>query len=149
MYVYYLHYYFYLIPSLSQGITGLQNSYPLSLHPVYLLYIHHAQTSLLDDCAEAHKEYNSLMDKIRTKYKQLDSGEFGSPGIPAFDAEACELAHLLACVSKLCIKLNLSTPKELYRSTVFKHWRHFLDQNSVKAGSLLGCGGCSFVPIDI
>ena len=34
MYVYYLHFYFYLIPSLSQGITGLQNSYPLSLHPV-------------------------------------------------------------------------------------------------------------------
>ena len=37
MYVYYLHFYFYLIPSLSQGITGLQNSYPLSLHPVYIL----------------------------------------------------------------------------------------------------------------
>ena len=35
MYVYYLHFNFYLIPSLSQGITGLQNSYPLSLHPVY------------------------------------------------------------------------------------------------------------------
>ena len=45
---------------------------------------------------EAHKEYNSLMDKIRAKYEQLDSGEFGSPGTPAFDAEACELAHLLA-----------------------------------------------------
>ena len=38
---------------------------------------------------EAHKEYNSLMDKIRAKYEQLDSGEFGSPGTPAFDAEAC------------------------------------------------------------
>ena len=36
MYVYYLHFYFYLIPSLSQGITGLQNSYLLSLNPVYL-----------------------------------------------------------------------------------------------------------------
>ena len=36
----------------------------------YLLYI----------CQEAHKEYNSLMDKIRAKYEQLDSGEFGSPG---------------------------------------------------------------------
>ena len=33
---------------------------------------------------EAHKEYSSLMDKIRAKYKQLDSGEFGSPGTPAF-----------------------------------------------------------------
>ena len=79
---------------------------------------------------EAHKEYNSLMDKIRAKYEQLDLGKFGSPGTPAFDAEACELAHLLARVSELCIKLNLPTPKELYRLTVFKHWRHFSDQNS-------------------
>ena len=74
---------------------------------------------------EAHKEYNSLTDKIRAKYKLLDSGEFGSPGTPAFDAEACELANLLACVSELCIKLNLSTPKELYRPTFFKHWNCF------------------------
>ena len=45
---------------------------------------------------EAHKEYSSLTDQIRAKYEQLDSGEFGSPGTPAFDAEACELANLLA-----------------------------------------------------
>ena len=70
---------------------------------------------------EAHKEYSSLMDQIWTKYEQLDSGEFGSPGTPAFDAEACELANLLACVSQLCQKLNLPTPKELYRPTFFKH----------------------------
>ena len=73
--------------------------------PVYLMTVQ-----------EAHK-YNSLTDKIRAKYKQLDSGEFGSPGTPAFDAEACELAHLLACVSELCTKLNLPPPKELYRVT--------------------------------
>ena len=48
---------------------------------------------------EAHKEYNSLMDKIRAKYEQIDSGEFGSPGTPAFDAEACELVNLLATCS--------------------------------------------------
>ena len=42
---------------------------------------------------EMHKEYNSLTDKIRAKYEQLDSGEFGSPGTPAFDAEACEFAQ--------------------------------------------------------
>ena len=66
-------------------------------------------------------EYNSLMDKIRAKYEQLDSSEFGSPGTPAFDAEACELAHLLAHVSELCQKLNLPPPKELYRPMVFKH----------------------------
>ena len=51
---------------------------------------------------EAHNEYSSLMDKTRAKYEQLDSGKFGSPGTPAFDAEACELAKLLARVSKLC-----------------------------------------------
>ena len=58
--------------------------------PVYLLTVQ-----------EAHKEYNSLTDKIRAKYEQLDSGEFGSPSTPAFDAEACELAHLLARMSDL------------------------------------------------
>ena len=70
---------------------------------------------------EAQKEYNSLMDQIRAKYEQLDSGEFGSPGTPAFDAEACELAILLARVSQLCQKLSLLTPKELYRPTFFKY----------------------------
>ena len=70
---------------------------------------------------EAHQEYTSLTHKIQAKYEQLDSGEFGSPGIPAFDAEACELANLLARVSELCKKLNLPMPKELYRPTFFKH----------------------------
>ena len=70
---------------------------------------------------EAHKEYGSLTDKIQTKYEQLDSGEFRSPSTPAFDAEACELANLLARVSELCQKLHLLMPKELYRPTFFKH----------------------------
>ena len=70
---------------------------------------------------EAHKEYNSLTDQIWAKYEQLDSGEFGSPGTPAFHAEASELANLLARVSQLCTKLNMQTPKELYRPTFFKH----------------------------
>ena len=70
---------------------------------------------------EAHKEYNSLTDQIRAKYKQLDSGKFRSPGTPTFEAETCELANLLACVSQLCQKLNLPTPKELYWPTFFKH----------------------------
>ena len=78
--------------------------------PVYLLTVQ-----------EAHKEYSSLTDQIRAKYEQLDSGEFGSPGTPTFDAEACELANLLARVSQLCTKLSLLTPKELYRPTFFKH----------------------------
>ena len=70
---------------------------------------------------EAHKEYNSLMDQIGAKFEQLDSGEFGTVGTPAFNAEACELANLLACVSQLCQKLNLPPPKELYLPTFFKH----------------------------
>ena len=70
---------------------------------------------------EAHKEYNSLTDQIRANYEQLESGEFGSPGTPAFNTEACELANLLAHVSQLCQKLNLPTPKELYRPMFFKH----------------------------
>ena len=78
--------------------------------PVYLMTVQ-----------EAHQEYTSLTDKIQAKYEQLDSGEFGSPGTPAFDAEACELANLLARVSELCKKLNLPMPKELYRPTFFKH----------------------------
>ena len=94
---------------------------------------------------EAHKEYNSLTDQIRAKYKQLDSAKFGSPGTLAFDTGACELANLLAHVSQLCTKLNLSTPKELYKPTFFKHWRHFLDQNYTGQAVCLGYGGCSFV----
>ena len=70
---------------------------------------------------EALKEYSSLTDQIRAKYEQLDSGEFGSPGNPAFNAEACKLANLLARVSQLCTKLNLLTPKKLYRLMFFKH----------------------------
>ena len=85
------------------------------------------------------------MYQIRAKYEQLDSGELGSPGTPAFDAEACELAHLLACVSELCKKLNLPMPKELYRPMFFKHLRHFSDQNYTGQAVCLGYGGCSFV----
>ena len=36
---------------------------------------------------EAHKEYNSLIDQIWAKYELLDSGEGGSVGTPAFNAE--------------------------------------------------------------
>ena len=70
---------------------------------------------------EAQKEYNSLTDQIWAKCEQLDSNEYGALGTPAFNAEACELANLLAHVSQLCQKLNLLTPKELYRPTFFKH----------------------------
>ena len=78
--------------------------------PVYLLTVQ-----------ESHKECNSWTNQIRAKYKQLDSGEYGAVGTPAFNAEACELANLLARMSQLCQKLNLLTPKELYRPMFFKH----------------------------
>ena len=80
---------------------------------------------------EAHKEYNSLTDQIWAKYKQLDSGEYRAIGTPAFNAEACELANLLACLSQVCQKLNLLSPKELYRPMFFKYWRHFSDLNTL------------------
>ena len=78
--------------------------------PVYLLTVQ-----------EADKEYNSLTDEIWAKYKQLDSGEYGTVGTTAFNTVACELANLLAHVSQLCQKLSLPPPKELYRPMFFKH----------------------------
>ena len=59
--------------------------------PVYFLTVH-----------EAHKEYNSLTYQIWAKYKQLDSGQYGTVGTLAFKAEAYELANLLAHVNQLC-----------------------------------------------
>ena len=78
--------------------------------PVYLMTVH-----------EAHKEYNSLIDQIRAKYELLDSGECGSVGTPAFNAECSELANLMARMSELCKHLNLPIPKELHRPPHFKH----------------------------
>ena len=78
--------------------------------PVSLMTVH-----------EAHKEYNSLIDQIRAKYELLDSGECGSVGTPAFNAECSELAHLMAHMSELCKHLNLPMPKELHRPLHFKH----------------------------
>ena len=78
--------------------------------PVYLMTVH-----------EAHQEYNSLIDQIQAKYELLDSGECGSVGTPAFNAECSELAHLMARMSELCKHLNLPMPKELHRPPQFKH----------------------------
>ena len=78
--------------------------------PVFLMTVH-----------EAHQEYNSLIDKIRAKYELLDSGECGSVGIPAFNAECSELTHLMAHMSELCKHLNLPMPKELHWPPHFKN----------------------------
>ena len=61
--------------------------------PVSLMTVH-----------EAHKEYNSLIDQIQAKYELLDSGECGSVGTPAFNAECSELAHLMARISN-CVSI--------------------------------------------
>ena len=66
----------------------IQNTQSVMPKPVFLMTVQ-----------ETHKEYNSLMDQIRAKYEQLDSGKFGTVDTPAFKAEACELANLLAHVS--------------------------------------------------
>ena len=73
---------------------------------------------------ESHQKYNSLIDQISAKYKQLDSGKFGAVGTPSFNAETCELAQQFAQMSELCGKLNLPMPKELHRpnsSTTEEH----------------------------
>ena len=75
------------------------------------------------------------------KVEQLDLDEFGAVGTLAFNAEACELANLLACVSQLCQKLNLPPPKELYRPTFFK----MLLALNFRRAVWLWYGGCSFV----
>ena len=49
---------------------------------------------------EAHKEFNSLADRITAKYEQLDSSEFGAVSTPAFNAKSAKLAVLFAHMSK-------------------------------------------------
>ena len=97
----------------TSDIEITQNYYLSDLimpQPVYSLTVH-----------EAHMEYNSLIDQIWAKYELLDSGECGSVGTPAFNAECSELAHLMAHMSELCKHLNLPMPKELHRPLHFKH----------------------------
>ena len=70
---------------------------------------------------EAHKEFNSLVDRIAAKYEQLDSGEFEAVGTLAFNAKSAKLASLFACMSQLCGRLNLPMPAQLHRLPFFKH----------------------------
>ena len=72
-----------------------------------------------------------MVNQIQAKYEQLASGEFGSVGTPAFDAEACELSNLLAHVSQLCQHLRNSTGQ--CPSSIEEH---FSDLNFVEAGSI-------------
>ena len=40
---------------------------------------------------QAHKEFNSLVDKIAARYEQLDSGEFGAVDTSSFNAKSTKL----------------------------------------------------------
>ena len=87
--------------------------------PVYLMTVH-----------EAHQEYSSLIDQIRAKYELLDSGECGSVGTPAFNAECSELANLMARMSELCKYWRGLIPNKRY-------WKLSLSHRSFNCWSLL------------
>ena len=71
--------------------------------------------------AQAHQEFTKLVDQISAKFSELDSGEFGAVGTPAFDAKMRDLAVLFARMSQLCGRLGLSIPAHLHRPPFFKH----------------------------
>ena len=65
--------------------------------------------------AEAHQEFTKLVDQISAKFAQLDSGEFGAVGTPAFNAVS------FARMSQLCQRLGLPVLAHLHRPPFFKH----------------------------
>ena len=85
---------------------------------------------------EAHKEFNSLADKIAAKYEQLDSNEFRAVGTLSFNAKSAKLASLFTHMRQLCQRLNLPMPTQLHRLPFSKHRRALLGLNFVQAGSL-------------
>ena len=64
--------------------------------------------------AQAHQEFTKLVDQISAKFTELDSGEFGAVGTPAFDAKMHDLAILFARMSQLCGWLGISIPAHLH-----------------------------------
>ena len=50
---------------------------------------------------EAHKEFNSLADKIAAKYEQLDSSEFGAVGTLTFNAKSAKYLESMLKWNKL------------------------------------------------
>ena len=66
---------------------------------------------------QAHKEFNSWVDKIAVKYQQLDPSEFGAVGTPGFNAKSTELAGLFACMSQLCHRLPFQI-KTLWQAVI-------------------------------
>ena len=70
---------------------------------------------------QAHKEFNSLVDYILAKFKQLDSSEFEVVGTPAFNAKSVKLLRLFAHMNQLHQRLSLAMSTYLYRLPFFKH----------------------------
>ena len=98
---------------------------------------------------QAHKQYNSLVDKIAVKYQQLDSSKFEAVGTPGFNAKSIELASLFACMSQLCQRLHLPMPTQVHKLTFFKHRRALFRSKFICKQTVLLCGGCSFIPTHI
>ena len=91
---------------------------------------------------EAHKEYNSLTDQLWAKLEQLDSDEYGAVGIPAFNAEACELADLLARVSQLWVQeisVNMqgNSLNQPVGFTVFNYFSYLWSFRSISSDTFL------------
>ena len=70
---------------------------------------------------QAPKEFNFSVDKIVTRYKQLDSSKHGVVGTPVFNAKSAEFTSLFALMTQLYHRLNLPMPTQLHRLPFFKH----------------------------
>ena len=71
--------------------------------------------------SSAHQEHTKLVAEIAELREQLDSGEFGSVGTPAFEAKIRDLATVYARLEVLAKQLGLPKMTELFRPP---HWKH-------------------------
>ena len=76
------------------GISDMSPTLKLLTQNLYLSDLIMPKLVFLMTVQEAHNEYNSLIDQIQAKYELLDSGECGSVGTPAFNAECSMNWHI-------------------------------------------------------
>ena len=101
------------------GITHILSFFQLFQHYICLLLcLSHLVTLQLRKLTRSLTHWQT---KIAAKYEQLDSGEFGAVGTPAFNAKSADLASLFAHMNQLCQRLNLSIPTQLHRLLFFKY----------------------------
>ena len=98
-------------------VSTIQIAFKLDLLFIVTLPIPVSQLTV----EQAHREFNSLVDKIAVKYEQLDSGEFGAVDTSGFNVKSAKLACLFAHTSQLCQRLNLPMPTQLHRLPFFNH----------------------------